>query len=85
MIRAAFLLPLALAGCVGTVTTVAKAPFRVAGRAVDLATVSPSERDAHYTRRMRKQQEREDKARREAAKRCRKTPDAAECGAANPT
>lgn len=73
------LLSLALAGCVSTAVTVVKAPFAVGGKAVDLATTSPSERDRAYVRRQRKQEERQAKERRETAKRCRKSPDASEC------
>ena len=76
----AIALPLALAGCIGTVTTVATAPFRVVGKAVDLATTSPSERDRHYAHRMRKQHEREERDRKALAKRCRQHPGDADCG-----
>ena len=75
-------LPLVLAGCISTVTTVATAPFRVAGKAVDLATTSPSERDRNYAHKMRKQHEREEHDRKELAKRCQKHPEETDCGAA---
>ena len=82
------ILPLALAGCIGTVThtvtTVATAPFKVAGKAVDVATTSPSERDRAYTRRMRKQHEREERDRKALDKRCRQHPDETDCGASAP-
>ena len=82
--RGLLLLPLALAasGCVSTATSIVKAPFQVAGKAIDWTTTSQEEADRNYGRKMRKQEAREGKARREAAKRCRKHPDDAEaCGA----
>jgi len=56
------------AGCVRTVTSVATAPVKAAGKVVDWSTTSPSESDRKYARKMRKREER-----------CRKHPDAAEC------
>ncbi len=79
-----FALPFALAGCISTVTTVATAPFKVAGKAVDLATTSPSERDRNYAHKMRKQHEREERDRKALAKRCHQHPDEVDCGAATP-
>lgn len=48
---------IALPGCVSTVTSIAKAPFKVAGKAVDLATTSQSESDEKRGRAIRKQEE----------------------------
>ncbi|MEE4349776.1 MAG: hypothetical protein V2J26_06060 [Pacificimonas sp.] len=48
------LVPL-LAGCVvGAAVDVAKAPFKAAGKAVDLVTTSETERDAKFVRDLRK-------------------------------
>ena len=68
------LLPLA-GGCVSTATTIVKAPFQVAGKAVDWSTTSQEEADRNYGRKMRKQEAKEGRERREAEKRCRKNPD----------
>ena len=48
---------LALSGCVSTVTSVAKAPFKVVGKAADLATTSQSEADEKRGREIRKREE----------------------------
>lgn len=71
-------LPL-LGGCVSTAASIVKAPFKVAGKVVDLSTTSQSEADRNYGRKMRKQEEKEGRARRDAAKRCRDNP--GDCGA----
>ena len=60
------LLPLASAGCVSTATSIVKAPFQVAGKAVDWTTTSQDEADRNYGRKMRKQEEREGRERRRA-------------------
>lgn len=58
------LIPLALSGCVASVAkTVVTAPFKVAGKAVDVATTSQEEADRNRGRKMRKAEE---KARRDA-------------------
>ena len=76
------LLPLLAGGCISTATSIVKAPFQVAGKAVDWTTTSQSEADRNYGRKMRKQDAKEGKARKEAAERCRKHPDdQAACGA----
>ena len=76
------LLPFAIGGCVSTATTIVKAPFQAVGKAVDWTTTSQDEADRNYGRKMRKQEAKEGKARREAAARCRKHPEDAEaCGA----
>lgn len=73
MTRIAFLLlPIGLAGCISTATSIVKAPFQVAGKAVDLATTSQEEADRNYGRKMRKAEAREGKERREYEKRCRR-------------
>ena len=69
------LLSLMATGCVSTATTIVKAPFQVAGKAVDWTTTSQEESDRNYGRKMRKQEAKEGKARKEAADRCRKHPD----------
>jgi hypothetical protein len=71
MIAFAALLPLFAGGCVHTVTSVATAPFKVAGKAVDWTTTSQSEADRNYGRKMRKQEAREGKERKKAYKQCR--------------
>ena len=70
-------LPLALAtgGCISTATTIVKAPFQVAGKAIDWTTTSQEEADRNYGRKMRKQEAKEGRERRKAAERCRKHPD----------
>ena len=75
------LLPLTLAGggCVSTATSIVKAPFQVAGKAVDWTTTSQEEADRNYGRKMRKEEAREGKERREFDKRCRRDPDGDEC------
>jgi hypothetical protein len=69
---------LLLSGCVSTVTSVATAPFKVAGKAVDWTTTSQSESDRNYGRKMRKQEEREGKERKKAEKACKR--DRSKCG-----
>lgn len=73
------LLPLAAGGCVRTAAAVVKAPFQVAGKAVDWTTTSQEEADRNYGRKMRKAEAREGKERREFEKECRKRPDGEEC------
>jgi hypothetical protein len=73
MIR--FLLPvlaLLLAGCVSTAVAIVKAPFQLAGAAVDGLTTSQEEADRNRGRALRKQEEAEDKAARKAEKARRK-------------
>ena len=70
---------LPLAACVSTATTIVKAPFQVAGKAVDWTTTSQSEADRNYGRKMRKAEEREGRERRDWAKRCRGHEDEPEC------
>ena len=74
------LLPLlATAGCIRTAAAVVKAPFQVAGKAVDMATTSQSEADRNYGRKMRQAEEREGKERRAWAKRCDGHPEREGC------
>jgi len=70
-------LPLVVAtsGCISTATTIVKAPFQVAGKAIDWTTTSQDEADRNYGRKMRKQEAKEGRERRKAAERCRKHPD----------
>ncbi|USU06355.1 hypothetical protein NF700_05850 [Sphingomonadaceae bacterium OTU29MARTA1] len=70
-------LPLLLAtgGCISTAASIVKAPFQVAGKAVDWTTTSQEEADRNYGRKMRKQEAKEGRERKEAAKQCRQHPD----------
>ena len=75
---ALFLLPLT-SGCVSTAASVVKAPFKAAGQVVDWTTTSQEEADRNYGRKMRKQEAREGRERRDWEKRCHKRPDDADC------
>jgi len=77
MCRALFLLPLALTmgGCISTAASIVKAPFQVAGKAVDWTTTSQEEADRNYGRKMRKAEAREGKERRDWERECRRHPD----------
>lgn len=66
------LLPFGLGGCLSTAATVVKAPFQVAGKAVDWSTTSQEEADRNYGRKMRKAEAREGKERRDFETRCRR-------------
>lgn len=77
MKRILILLPLLTGGCISTATSIVKAPFQVAGKAVDWSTTSQDEADRNYGRKMRKAEAREGKERREYDRRCRK--DGAKC------
>lgn len=63
-------LPLVAGGCVSTATSIVKAPFQVAGKAVDWTTTSQSEADRNYGRKMRKAEEREGRERHAWARKC---------------
>lgn len=69
-------LPLLLApllgGCVSTAVAVVKAPFQVAGAAVDAVTTSQEEADRNRGRALRKQEEREAKERRKMEREARR-------------
>lgn len=54
VIMAAVAAPVLLGGCVSTVTSVVKAPFRVAAQATDWATTSQDEADRNRGRKLRK-------------------------------
>ncbi len=73
------LLPLMAGGCISTATTIVKAPFQVAGKAIDWTTTSQEESDRNYGRKMRKQEAEEGKRRKEFDKTCRKHPDREDC------
>ncbi|TXC69735.1 hypothetical protein FSB78_01240 [Sphingomonas ginsenosidivorax] len=73
------LLPLATAGCISTATSIVKAPFQVAGKAVDWSTTSQEESDRNYGRKMRKQEAKEGRERKEREKQCRSNPDSSSC------
>ena len=63
---------LSLTGCIAsTALDIVTLPVRAAGAAVDAVTTSQSEADEDRGREIRKQQEREGKAARKAAKRAR--------------
>ncbi|MCP1468724.1 hypothetical protein J3E64_000391 [Sphingobium sp. OAS761] len=66
------LLLLALPGCVRTVASVVTAPVRAGSQVADWATTSQDEADRNYGRKMRKQEAREGKAAKKAAKERRK-------------
>ena len=70
---------LATAGCVSTAASIVKAPFQVAGKAVDWTTTSQSEADRNYGKKMRKAEEREGKERRAWARRCDGQPERDGC------
>lgn len=74
----AAVLPLGAGGCISTAASVVKAPFQVAGKAVDWSTTSQEEADRNYGRKMRKAEAREGRERRDWEKRCRKAPET--CG-----
>ena len=57
----------------------AAVPVRVGGKVVDWTTTSQAEADRNYGRKMRQQEEREGRERREWARRCGRTPDAPDC------
>lgn len=73
------LLPLATAGCISTAASIVKAPFQVAGKAVDWSTTSQEESDRNYGRKMRKQEAKEGRERKEREKHCRSNPDSSDC------
>jgi hypothetical protein len=73
------LLPLTTAGCISTATSIVKAPFQVAGKAVDWSTTSQEESDRNYGRKMRKQEAKEGKERKAREKHCRSNPDSSDC------
>jgi hypothetical protein len=73
------LLPMATAGCISTATSIVKAPFQVAGKAVDWSTTSQEESDRNYGRKMRKQEAKEGRERKEREKQCRSKPDSSGC------
>lgn len=61
-------LALGLAGCVSTAVAVVKAPFQLAGAAVDGLTTSQEEADRNRGRALRKQEEEEARSARRIAK-----------------
>ena len=73
-------LPFLVSGCISTAASIVKAPFQVAGKAVDWTTTSQQESDRNYGKRMRKQEAEEGKQRKELAQRCKKNPQRSECG-----
>jgi hypothetical protein len=82
MMRVSLLLlgvPLLVGGCVSTATSIVKAPFQVAGKAVDWTTTSQEEADRNYGRKMRKAEAREGKERRAYDKRCRRDAESDYC------
>jgi hypothetical protein len=64
-----FIAAFALQGCVASMAAkVVTAPIKVAGKTVDTLTTSQAEADRNRGREMRKQEERDAKARRKAEK-----------------
>ncbi|WP_174291029.1 hypothetical protein [Sphingomonas bacterium] len=74
-------LALPLGGCVASTVwnaatlpvKAAAVPVRVGGKVVDWTTTSQAEADRNYGRKMRKDEEREGRERRDWTKRCKKT------------
>ncbi|MDE0877967.1 MAG: hypothetical protein OSB00_04760 [Sphingomonas bacterium] len=67
---------LCLSGCVAkTAWDVATLPVKATGKVIDWTTTSQEESDRNYGRKMRKQEAEEGRARKEAAKECRKHPE----------
>jgi len=63
------ILPLiALGGCISTAKTIVTAPVRVVSKGVDWTTTSQDESDRNRGREMRKQEARDEKARKKAEK-----------------
>lgn len=87
LIVATGFLAMPLAGCVAKtawdVATLpvhaAAVPVRVGGKVVDWTTTSQAEADRNYGRKMRREEEREGRERRDWVKRCQKTPTDADC------
>ena len=73
------MLPLLTGGCISTVGSIVTAPVKLAGKAVDWTTTSQDEADRNYGRKMRKQEAREGRERRDFDKRCGKHPDRDDC------
>jgi len=78
-VLAVLVLPILAGGCVSTAAAIVKAPFQAAGQVVDWSTTSQEESDRNYGRKVRKQEAREGKERREYEKQCRKDPNGDEC------
>jgi hypothetical protein len=78
-VLAILVLPILAGGCVSTAAAIVKAPFQAAGQVVDWSTTSQEESDRNYGRKVRKQEAREGKERREYEKQCRKDPDGDDC------
>ncbi len=68
---------LMLGGCVSTAVAIVKAPFQLAGAAIDGVTTSQSERDEKRGRKLRKQEEAQAKSDAKIAKEHRKAAKAA--------
>ena len=71
-------LPFLVSGCISTATSIVKAPFQVAGKAVDWTTTSQEESDRNYGKKMREKEAAEGKARRKHDKECKKHPETCE-------
>jgi hypothetical protein len=75
----ALALPLLSGGClVKTAANVVTAPVKAGGKVVDWTTTSQDESDRNYGRKMREQEAREGKERKQHEKECKKHPDT--CG-----
>ena len=74
------LLALPLGGCLAKAAfDVATLPVKAGSKVVDWTTTSQAEADRNYGRKMRKQEEREGRERRDWQKRCRTKPDDPDC------
>lgn len=68
-------MPLMLGGCLAkTAVGIVAAPVKVVSQTADWATTSQDEADRNYGRKVRKQEAREGRARKEAERRCRRDP-----------
>lgn len=76
LIAAAALLPLLAGGCIAkTALDIATMPVKAAGQAADWATTSQDEADRNYGRKMRKDEAREGRERKRAARECKQRGD----------
>lgn len=76
LIAGAALLPMLSGGCLAKAALdVASAPVKATGKVADWATTSQSESDRNYGRKMRRQEEREARARKRAYDACRRQQD----------
>jgi len=79
------ILPLMTGGCISTATSIVKAPFQVAGKAVDWTTTSQEESDRNYGRKMRKRRPRRASSARNSPNAARRTRGAANAASTKAT